>query len=226
MQRCKPETVTSQNTLWRKKSSQTLALTVALFSSSLRIARRSILHRNCQQKAPTRDTQNSPHTAKKFPAHSELQNWKCSSSTVRDNLWSTGFDIRLSEEKISTQEQQQQQNVRRTSLVYQVIEGTAWRRQCTASSLSSRCSCTQCHWPHAIAHTGNSTSLLLLSPLLSPPLLVSRANLQQSPQAWATTKLQILLHTFFCLRCCLSSNSSHPFCLVGCLFVWCSHSIS
>jgi hypothetical protein len=116
--------------------------------------------------------------------------------------------------------------VRRTSLVYQVIEGTAWRRQCTASSLSSRCSCTQCHWPHAIAHTGNSTSLLLLSPLLSPPLLVSRANLQQSPQAWATTKLQILLHTFFCLRCCLSSNSSHPFCLVGCLFVWCSHSIS
>lgn len=133
--------------------------------------------------------------------------------------------------KISTQQQQQEQNVRRTSLVYQVIEGTTWRRQCTASSLSSRCSCTQCHWPHAIAHTGDSTSLLPLSPLLSPPLLVSRANLQQSPQAWATTQLQILLHTFFCLRWCLSSNSSHPFAwllgyLVGFLFVWCSDSTS
>jgi hypothetical protein len=149
------------------------------------------------------------------------------SETIYDQL---GLTSGSQKKKISTQQQQQQQqqNVRRTSLVYQVIEGTTWRRQCTASSLSSRCSCTQCHWPHAIAHTGDSTSLLPLSPLLSPPLLVSRANLQQSPQAWATTQLQILLHTFFCLRWCLAQIL--PTLLLGCLvawlFVWCSNSTS
>jgi hypothetical protein len=56
----------------RKKSLQTLALIVTIFSFSLRIARSSILHRNCQQKAPTRDTENNPHMAKKFLAHLKL----------------------------------------------------------------------------------------------------------------------------------------------------------
>jgi hypothetical protein len=49
---------------------------------------------------------------------------------------------------------------------------------------------TTCHCSYWGLH-------LVAPPLLSPPLLVSRANLQQSPQAWATTKLQILLHTPF-----------------------------
>jgi hypothetical protein len=111
----------------KKEKLTTLAPTVALFSSSLRIARSSILHRNYQQKAPARDTQNSPHTAKKFPAHSELQNGKCSSAmseTIYDQL---GLTLGSQKKKRSTQRQrqQQQQDVRRTSLVYQVIEGTA-----------------------------------------------------------------------------------------------------
>jgi hypothetical protein len=55
-----------------KKSSQTLALTVALFSSSLRIAKSSILYMNCQQKALVRDTQNNAHMAKKFSTYSKL----------------------------------------------------------------------------------------------------------------------------------------------------------
>jgi hypothetical protein len=56
----------------RKESSQTLALTIALFYSSLKIARSSILHMNCQQKALVKDTQNNAHMAKKFSAHSKL----------------------------------------------------------------------------------------------------------------------------------------------------------
>jgi len=55
----------------RKKSSQTLALTIAFFSS-LKIAKNSILHMNCQQKALVKDTQNNAHMAKKFSAHSKL----------------------------------------------------------------------------------------------------------------------------------------------------------
>jgi len=55
----------------RKKNSQTLALIIAIFSSSLRIVRNSILHRNCQQKAPTKDTQKIP-IWQIFLAHSEL----------------------------------------------------------------------------------------------------------------------------------------------------------
>jgi hypothetical protein len=50
----------------KKKSSQTLALTVAIFFSSLRIGRSNILHRNCQQKALTKDTQNNPHMVNFF----------------------------------------------------------------------------------------------------------------------------------------------------------------
>jgi len=56
----------------RKKSSQTLALTIVLFSSSLKIARSNILHMNCQQKALVKNTQNNAHMANKFLAHSKL----------------------------------------------------------------------------------------------------------------------------------------------------------
>jgi hypothetical protein len=65
---------TLKNKHYKKmKSSQTLALIVAICSSSLRIVRNSILHRNCQQKALARDIENNPHMAKKFLAQSELR---------------------------------------------------------------------------------------------------------------------------------------------------------
>lgn len=201
MQRCKPETVTSQNTLWRRNTLRKEKLT----NSGPNRCSLFFFTKNC--KYYTTQDLSTEGTSKRHTK--QFTYGKGISSTFRTSKWNAppamsetiydqlGLTSGSQKKKISTQQQQQQRNVRRTSLVYQVIEGTTWRRQCTASSLSSRCSCAQCHWPHAIAHTGDSTSLLPLSPLLSPSLLVSRANLQQSPQAWATTTLQILLHTFF-----------------------------
>ncbi len=55
----------------RNKSSKTLTL-IVVFSSSLRIVRNNILHKNCQQKTPIKDTQNNAHMAKNNSAHLKL----------------------------------------------------------------------------------------------------------------------------------------------------------